>query len=186
MKLSRYWGIQVLNGCTHTDFQGPWTDYFSIKIYNQRLLSKAFKIEALEQRHECIPMNVWKASGAITTGFEVAIQVFDGRIVLRIFGVQKSSQTQTFSNKASILCPQGWVLWNITINLYIRDLESQMGHSVCEAKSVLGYSGPEWLYPHGFSRPLNGLFFDKNLPIKGCYRRLLRSKHWNKNMNSFQ
>ena len=42
-----------------------------------------------------------KALGGITTGFEVAIQVFDGRIVLRIFEVQKSSHTQTFSNKDS-------------------------------------------------------------------------------------
>ena len=39
---SRYWGIQVLNGCTCTDFEGLWTDHFSIKIYNQRLKSKAF------------------------------------------------------------------------------------------------------------------------------------------------
>ena len=98
---SRYWGIQILNGCTSTDFQGPWTDHFSIKIYNQRQLTKAFKIEALEQRHNFIPMGLSKALGGIITGFEVAIQVFDGRIVLRIFGVQKSSQTQTFSNKAS-------------------------------------------------------------------------------------
>ena len=52
-----------------------------------------------------------KAPGGIITGFEVAIQVFDGRILLRIYGVQKSSQTQTFSNKASFLCPQGCVLF---------------------------------------------------------------------------
>ena len=83
----------------------PYFDAFSIKIYNQRQLTKAFKIEALEQRHKCIPMGMQKAPGGIITGFEVAIQVFGGRIVLRIFGVQKSSQTQTFSNKASFLCP---------------------------------------------------------------------------------
>ena len=40
-------------------------------------------------------------SGAKTTEFEVIIQVFDGRIVLRILWVQKSSQSQTFSIKAS-------------------------------------------------------------------------------------
>ena len=51
-----------------------------------------------------------KAPWGIITGFEVVIQVFDGRIVLRIFRVQKCSQTQTFSNKASFLCPQGCVL----------------------------------------------------------------------------
>ena len=60
-----------------------------------------------------------KAPGGIITGFEVAIQVFDGRIVLRIFGVQKSSQTQTFSNKASFLCPQGCVLFNNATYLFI-------------------------------------------------------------------
>ena len=27
----------------------------------------------------------------------------------------------------------------------------------------IGYSGPEWLNLHGFSRPLNGPFFDKKL-----------------------
>ena len=40
-------------------------------------------------------------------GFEEAIEVFDRRIVRSILRVQKSSQTQTFSNKASFLCPQG-------------------------------------------------------------------------------
>ena len=65
-------------------FKAPRTDYISIKIYNQRLLSRAFKIEALEQRHECIPMDMKKAQGAMTTRFGVTIQVFDGRIVLRI------------------------------------------------------------------------------------------------------
>ena len=92
---------------------------FSIKIYNQRQLTKAFKIEALKQRHKCIPMGMLKAPGGIVSGFEVAIQVFDGRILLRIFGVQKSSQTQTFSNKASILCPQGWVLPKNATDLFI-------------------------------------------------------------------
>ena len=57
-------------------------------------LTKASKIEALEQRHKCIPMDIHKAPGGIITGFEVVENlVFDGRIVLRIFGVQKSSQT---------------------------------------------------------------------------------------------
>ena len=56
-------------------------------------------------------MGMQKAPAGIITGFEVVIQVFDIRIVLRIFGVQKSSQTQTFSNKASFLCPQGCVLF---------------------------------------------------------------------------
>ena len=55
-----------------------------------------------------------KAPGGIITGFEVAIQVFDIRIVLRIFGVQ----TQTLSNKASFLCPQGCVLLPNASNLY--------------------------------------------------------------------
>ena len=62
-----------------------------------------------------------KAPGGIITGFEVVIQVFDGRIVLRIFGVQKSSQTQTFSNKASFLCPQGCVLLKNAPELFIWD-----------------------------------------------------------------
>ena len=132
------------------------------------LFSKASKIEALEQRHERISIGTWKKKvpGAIITGFEVAIQVFDGRIVLRIFGVQKSSQTQTFSNKASFLCPQGCVLLKNAPELFIWDQGSSMRHSIYHIKSVLGYSGPEWLYLHGFSRPLNGPFFDKNLQPK--------------------
>ena len=32
--------------------------YFFDKIYNQRQSTKAFKIEALEQRNECIPMGM--------------------------------------------------------------------------------------------------------------------------------
>ena len=39
-------------------------------------------------------MGMKKAPGCIITGFEVVIQVFDIRIVLRIFGFQKSSQNQ--------------------------------------------------------------------------------------------
>ena len=84
-----------------------------------------------------------KALGGIITGFEVAIQVFNGRIVLRIFGVQKSSQTQTFSNKASFLCPQGCVLLKNAPEVFIWDQGSPMRHSILIAKSVLGYSGPE-------------------------------------------
>ena len=76
-------------------FFRPYFGTFSIKIYNQRQLTKAFKIEALEQMHKCIPMGIQKAPGGIITGFEVAIQVFDGRIVLCIFGVQKSSLLHT-------------------------------------------------------------------------------------------
>ena len=57
----------------------------------------------------------------MNTGFEVAIQVFNGRIVLRIFGVQKSSQTQTFSNKLSFLCLQGCVLLENATELFIWD-----------------------------------------------------------------
>ena len=71
-----------------------------------------------------------KAPGGIITGFEVAIQVFDGRIVLRIFGVQKSSQTQTFSNKASFLCPQECVLLKNATKVFIYDQESPMCHSI--------------------------------------------------------
>ena len=76
---------------------GPFFD----KNLQPKAVTKAFEIEELKQRHKFIPMDMSKALGGIITGFEVAIQVFDGRIVLRIFGVQKSSQTQTFSNKAS-------------------------------------------------------------------------------------
>ena len=93
-----------------------------------------------------------KAPGGIVTGFEVAIQVFDGRIVLRIFGVQKSSQTQTFPNKASFLYPQGCVLLKNALELFTWDQGSSMRHSIYHIKSVLGYLGPEWLYQHGFSR----------------------------------
>ena len=64
-------------------------------------------------------MAMWKAPVGIITGFEVAIQVFDGRIVLRFLRVQKSSQTQTFSNKASFLCPQGCVLLKNATELFI-------------------------------------------------------------------
>ena len=66
-----------------------------------------------------------KAPGGIITGFEVVIQVFDGRIVLRIFGVQKSSQTQTFSNKASFLCPQGCDLFEMHQNYSYRTKEAR-------------------------------------------------------------
>ena len=55
-----------------------------------------FKIEALEQRHKFILMGMQKVLGGIITGFEVAIQVFDGRVVLRIFGVQKPPLPQEF------------------------------------------------------------------------------------------
>ena len=119
---------------------------------------KTFNIEALNQRHEFIPASTWKAPGVITTGFEVAFQVFHGRIVLRILRVQKSSQTQTFSNKASYLCPQGCVLLENNTDLFISDLESPMGHSICIAKSLLGYSGPGWLYLHRFSIPRTNYF----------------------------
>ena len=120
-------------------------------------------IKAVKQRHECIRINVWKDSGAITTGFEVAIQVFDGRIVLHILRVQKSSQTQTFYSKASFVCPQGCDLLKNAPELFIWDHGSSIRHSIRIAKSVLGYSDPEWLYLHGFSRPLNGPFFDKKI-----------------------
>ena len=109
----------------------PYFGTFSIKIYNQRQLTKAFKIEALEQRHKCIPMGMRKAPGGIVTGFEVVIQVFDGRIVLRNYGVHKSSQTQTFSNKASFLCPQECVLLKNALEVFIWDQESPMRHSIC-------------------------------------------------------
>ena len=41
----------------------PYFGTFSIKIYNQRQLTKAFKIEVLEQRHEFVPMGMQKAPG---------------------------------------------------------------------------------------------------------------------------
>ena len=104
-----------------------------------------------------------KAPGGIVSGFEVAIQVFDGRIVLRIIGVQKSSQTQTFSNKASFLCPQGCVLLKNAPEVFIWDQGSSMRHSIYHIKSVLGYSGPEWLWI--FKAPQLTIF-DKNLQSK--------------------
>ena len=77
-----------------------------------------------------------------------------------------SSHSQILTNKASFLCPQGCtLLLNATI-LFIWDLKSPLGHSIYHIKSLLGYSGPEWLYLHGFSRPLNGPFFDKNFQSK--------------------
>ena len=148
------------------DFQGPWTDHFSIKIYNQRLLSKAFKIEALERRHKLVLESICMIPGAIQTGFEVALQVFDGRIVRSIIRGQKSRQTQTFSNKASFLCPQGYTFLKNATDLFVRDLGSLKSHSIYHIKSLLGYLGTKWLYLHGFSRPLNGPFFDKNLQSK--------------------
>ena len=72
-----------------------------------------------------------KVPGVITTGFGVAIQVFDGRIVLRIFGVQKSSQTQTFSNKALFLCPKECVFFlKNALELFICDQGSPMDHLI--------------------------------------------------------
>ena len=135
--------------------------YFFDKNLQPKAVNEAFKIEALEQIHEFIIMGMQKAQEGIITGFEVAIQVFDGRIVLRIFGVKKSSQTQTFSNKASFLYPQGCILLKNAPELFIWDQQSPMRHSIWMAKSVLGYSGPEWLYLHGFSRPLKGPFLIK-------------------------
>ena len=79
----------------------------SIKIYNQRQLTKAFKIEALEQRHKCIPLSMLKAPGGIVTGFEVAIQVFDGRIVLRIFGVQNLVRHKPSLTRPRSCAPRG-------------------------------------------------------------------------------
>ena len=133
-------------------FKAPRTDYFSIKIYNQRLLSKAFKIEALERRHELVRICICMIPGAIKTGFDVALQVFDGRIVRSIIRGQKSRQTQTFSNKASFLCPQGCTLLKNATDLFVRDLGSPRGHSIYHIKSLLGYLGTKWLYLHGFSK----------------------------------
>ena len=81
--VSRYWGIQVLNGCTCMHFF-PYFVAFSIKIYNQRLLSRVSIINVSEQRHKCILISTSKAPGVIKTGFEVAIEVFDSRIVRSI------------------------------------------------------------------------------------------------------
>ena len=71
-----------------------------------------------------------KAPGGIITGFEVTIQVFDGRIVLRFLRVQKLCQTQSFSNKASILCPQGCDLLKYATEPFIWDHGSPMRHSI--------------------------------------------------------
>ena len=120
----------------------------------------------------------------MTTGFEVAIQVFGGRIVLRIFGVQESSQTQTFSNKASILCPQGCVLQKIATDLFIWVLESPISHSMCIVKSLLGFQVLNGCTCTDFQGPCTDHFRQKSI-IKGCYWRLLRSKRWNKGINAF-
>ena len=87
-------------------------------------------IEALEQRHKCILVGMLNAPGSIVSGFEVAIKVFDGRIVLRFLRDQKSSQTQTFSNKASFLCLQWCVLLKYATELFIWDPGSPMSHSI--------------------------------------------------------
>ena len=87
-------------------FSRPLNGPFFDKIYHQRLLSKTFKIEALYRRHKFILISICKISGTIKTGFEVAIQVFDGRIVPDILQGQKSSQSQILTNKASFLCFQ--------------------------------------------------------------------------------
>ena len=151
---SRYWGIQVLNSCTCMDFQAIWTDHFSIKLYNQRLLSKAFRIESVIQRHKCIFMSTWQIPGAIKTGFDVTTVVYDGRVVRSNLRGQNPVNHIFFTNKTSFLSPQRCVLVRVAPDVCVWDVRLLLGHSIWIGKSSLGYSGPEWLYLNAFFCPI--------------------------------
>ena len=62
--------------------------------------------------------------------------------------------------------PRGRVFCKKALNLLIWDQGSSMRHSIYHIKSVLGYSGPEWLYPYGILSPPKDPSFAKNLPPK--------------------